>query len=171
MLMWGQYGVCTRTFSGTAGASVTALCAQVWLCGVPGPIGDRHRVRGAQRHAHGRAHAHRPPRHRGAAPRILPLSSAWAAPGRSVNPRVLAAQSIPGGPGIPGYVAAGGLSPGALGIPPPPAATRIITMTEAVTAEELASDEEYSDILEDMREECGKARPAPCSHDDLQRLR
>jgi splicing factor U2AF subunit len=79
-------------------------------------------------------------------------------------PHVLAAQSIPGGPGIPGYVAAGGLSPGALGIPPPPAATRIITMTEAVTAEELASDEEYADILEDMREECGKARPSPCCH-------
>ena len=31
-------------------------------------------------------------------------------------------------------------------------------MTEAVTPEELANDEEYTDILEDMREECGKAR-------------
>ena len=29
---------------------------------------------------------------------------------------------------------------------------------QAVTPEELANDEEYSDILEDMREECGKVR-------------
>ena len=53
---------------------------------------------------------------------------------------------------MPGYVAAGALSPAG------PPATRILTMTEAVTPEELASDEEYTDILEDMREECGKVR-------------
>lgn len=63
-------------------------------------------------------------------------------------------QSVAGAPGVPGYVAAGALSPAG------PPATRILTMTEAVTPEELASDEEYADILEDMREECGKARPA-----------
>ena len=61
-------------------------------------------------------------------------------------------QSAAGAPGVPGYVAAGALSPAG------PPATRILTMTEAVTPEELASDEEYADILEDMREECGKAR-------------
>ena len=56
--------------------------------------------------------------------------------------------------GVPGYVAAGGGVSPASALP----ATRIITMTEAVTPEELASDEEYADILEDMREECNKAR-------------
>ncbi len=35
-------------------------------------------------------------------------------------------------------------------------ATRIVTLQEAVTLEELASEEEYNDILEDMREECSK---------------
>lgn len=64
-------------------------------------------------------------------------------------------QSAAGAPGVPGYVAVGGVSPAG------PPATRIITMTEAVTPEELASDEEYGDILEDMREECSKARAVP----------
>lgn len=45
-------------------------------------------------------------------------------------------------------------------MPPNPAdggpATRIVQLTEAVTLEELANDEEYSDILEDMRDECSK---------------
>jgi hypothetical protein len=40
------------------------------------------------------------------------------------------------------------------------AATRILTLKEAVTVDELANDEEYNDILEDMREECGKVRCA-----------
>lgn len=35
-------------------------------------------------------------------------------------------------------------------------ATRIVMLTEAVTPEELADDEEYNDIMQDMREECGK---------------
>ena len=34
--------------------------------------------------------------------------------------------------------------------------TRIVSLKEAVTPEELASDEEYADILEDMRDECAK---------------
>ena len=36
--------------------------------------------------------------------------------------------------------------------------TRIVQLTEAVTPEELANNEEYQDILEDMRDECGKVR-------------
>lgn len=36
--------------------------------------------------------------------------------------------------------------------------TRILTLKEAVTLDELANDEEYNDILEDMREECSKVR-------------
>lgn len=42
---------------------------------------------------------------------------------------------------------------------PPP--TRIVQLTEAVTMEELANDEEYQDILDDMRDECGKVSPPP----------
>ena len=34
--------------------------------------------------------------------------------------------------------------------------TRILTLKEAVTLEELASEEEYTEILEDMRDECSK---------------
>lgn len=33
---------------------------------------------------------------------------------------------------------------------------RVLWPARAVTMEELTNDEEYSDILEDMREECGK---------------
>ncbi|CAL5222289.1 g4628 [Coccomyxa viridis] len=41
---------------------------------------------------------------------------------------------------------------------PEPAAmtSRILSLREAVTVEELQNDEEYNDIVEDMREECGK---------------
>ena len=42
-------------------------------------------------------------------------------------------------------------------------ATRIVQLTEAITLEELANDEEYQDIVEDMREECGKV----CSNSPL----
>ena len=41
------------------------------------------------------------------------------------------------------------------------AVTNIITLKEAVTLEELANDEEYADILEDMREECSKVTMLP----------
>lgn len=44
---------------------------------------------------------------------------------------------------------------------PPPDATRIVKLAEAVTIEELTNDEEYNDIMDDMREECGKVG-APC---------
>lgn len=53
--------------------------------------------------------------------------------------------------------------PGNANLPMPPnplvdggPATRIVQLTEAVTLEELANEEEYQDILEDMRDECGK---------------
>ena len=39
--------------------------------------------------------------------------------------------------------------------------TRILTLQEAVTLEELASEEEYTEILEDMRDECSKVPAAP----------
>ena len=36
--------------------------------------------------------------------------------------------------------------------------SRILSLKEAVTVEELQNDEEYTDIVEDMREECSKVR-------------
>ena len=35
-------------------------------------------------------------------------------------------------------------------------ATPIVSLAEAVVAEELTNDEEYQDIMDDMRDECGK---------------
>lgn len=56
-----------------------------------------------------------------------------------------------------------GQQPGNANLPMPPnpldaggPATRIVQLTEAVTLEELANDEEYKEIVDDMREECGK---------------
>ena len=45
-------------------------------------------------------------------------------------------------------------------IPPPilPGSTHIVRLQEAVTMEELSNDEEYNDIMEDMREECAKVK-------------
>ena len=37
-------------------------------------------------------------------------------------------------------------------------ATAIVSLQEAVVPDELVNDEEYQDIMEDMREECGKVR-------------
>ena len=46
-----------------------------------------------------------------------------------------------------------------MGMTIPEDATRIIKMMEAVTIEELGNDEEYADIVEDMRDESNKVRP------------
>jgi splicing factor U2AF subunit len=37
-----------------------------------------------------------------------------------------------------------------------PPTSRVLSLREAVTVEELQNDEEYNDIVEDMREECSK---------------
>ena len=49
------------------------------------------------------------------------------------------------------------------GMPEPVASmvSRILSLKEAVTVEELQNDEEYTDIVEDMREECSKVCPGP----------
>ena len=39
---------------------------------------------------------------------------------------------------------------------PGTAATKVLCLTQVVTADELRDDEDYADILEDMRLECGK---------------
>ena len=52
-------------------------------------------------------------------------------------------------------------------MPEAPAAvtSRVLSLREAVTVEELQNDEEYNDIVEDMREECGKvSAPVPCAY-------
>lgn len=41
------------------------------------------------------------------------------------------------------------LQPGAL-------ATKVLCLTQVVEVDELSNDEDYQDILEDMRTECGK---------------
>lgn len=41
------------------------------------------------------------------------------------------------------------LQPGAL-------ATKVLCLTEVVSVDELKDDDDYQDILEDMRIECGK---------------
>ena len=52
------------------------------------------------------------------------------------------------------------MPPGGLPPPPPPPPgpppTRVLVLDHAVTEGELADDEEYADICDDMREECGK---------------
>ncbi|PWA80159.1 splicing factor U2af large subunit B [Artemisia annua] len=44
------------------------------------------------------------------------------------------------------------LQPGPIGPPP----TKVLSLTQVVTEEELVNDEDYEDILEDMKLECGK---------------
>ena len=54
-----------------------------------------------------------------------------------------------------------------MGMTIPEDATRIIKMTEAVTIDELGNDEEYADIVEDMRDESNKVCLAFPWHADL----
>ena len=62
----------------------------------------------------------------------------------------------PGGLPPPPPLPPGGLPPPPPGPPPGPPPTRVLVLDHAVTEGELADDEEYADICEDMREECGK---------------
>ena len=52
----------------------------------------------------------------------------------------------------------------------PAGATPILSLLEAVTPQELADNDEYPDILEDMREECGKVRLGQPSEFAAQRI-
>ncbi|KAK9824357.1 hypothetical protein WJX72_009674 [[Myrmecia] bisecta] len=69
-----------------------------------------------------------------------------------------------------GTTAASGMMYGGAAAAPPANASRIVKLEEAVTPDELANDEEYQEIMEDMRDECSKygqvnriviPRPAP----------
>lgn len=61
-----------------------------------------------------------------------------------------AAAAAVSGVSIPGLTMAGPAIPGA---------TRIVVLCDAVTLEEISNEEEYNDILEDMRDECAKHGP------------
>ena len=39
---------------------------------------------------------------------------------------------------------------------PPTLATKVLCLTQVVNVDELKDDEDYEDIVEDMRTECGK---------------
>jgi splicing factor U2AF subunit len=39
---------------------------------------------------------------------------------------------------------------------PPPVVTKVVCLTQVVTVDELKDDDEYEDILEDIRMEAGK---------------
>ncbi len=54
--------------------------------------------------------------------------------------------------------AAGAATAAALSADPFPTATRILALQEAVSLDELANDEEYVDIVQDMRDEASKVR-------------
>eukprot|EP00270_Netrium_digitus_P015137 TRINITY_DN525_c0_g1_i2.p1 TRINITY_DN525_c0_g1~~TRINITY_DN525_c0_g1_i2.p1 ORF type:complete len:153 (-),score=42.72 TRINITY_DN525_c0_g1_i2:325-726(-) len=72
------------------------------------------------------------------------------------------------GASIPGFPGAG-LLPGAGGEVP----TRVVCLAQVVAPEELSNDEDYEEIKEDMKDECGKygvlanlviPRPSPDGH-------
>jgi hypothetical protein len=52
--------------------------------------------------------------------------------------------------------------------------TKVICLTQVVTADELKDDEEYEDIMEDMRLEAGKygksCEPVTCYFSSLKRI-
>lgn len=39
---------------------------------------------------------------------------------------------------------------------PPVVPTKVLCLTQAVSPDELRDDDDYEDILDDMRQECGK---------------
>uniref|UniRef100_A0A7I4EZU9 Splicing factor U2af large subunit n=1 Tax=Physcomitrium patens TaxID=3218 RepID=A0A7I4EZU9_PHYPA len=61
-----------------------------------------------------------------------------------------------GGMGFPGLPMMGGMFSGIGGMSPVETPTNVVALTQVVSPDELKDDEEYQDILEDMKEECGK---------------
>jgi len=62
-----------------------------------------------------------------------------------------------GGMSMMGGMPMMGMMPGmGNGLSPMETATNVVALTQVCTADELKDDEEYQEILEDMREECGK---------------
>lgn len=39
---------------------------------------------------------------------------------------------------------------------PPPVATKVLCLSQAISADELKDDEDYEEIVDDMRQECSK---------------
>jgi len=76
---------------------------------------------------------------------------------RANNPPRTGAGAVAGAlPGPPGAGAAYPPPPAPAPAPAPAPTSRVLVLREAVVAEELADDEEYAEIVEDMRDEGGK---------------
>ena len=66
--------------------------------------------------------------------------------------------ALPGADEVAAHLAGVSGAP-AVSVPPPPSerpASRVVSLTEMLDVEELRDDVEYGEIMEDMREECGK---------------
>lgn len=67
--------------------------------------------------------------------------------------------ALPGADEVAAHLAGASGAPAGLSVPPPPSehpASRVVSLTEMLDVEELRDDVEYGEIMEDMREECGK---------------
>ena len=71
---------------------------------------------------------------------------------------LLLQQGQPPPAGATSFTAGGGVVPAQAVQQNGPGATHILRLEGAVTIEELGNPEEYTDIMEDMREECAKVR-------------
>ena len=71
---------------------------------------------------------------------------------------LLPQQGQPPPAGATSFTAGGGVVPAQAVQQNGPGATHILRLEGAVTIEELGNPEEYTDIMEDMREECAKVR-------------
>ena len=58
--------------------------------------------------------------------------------------------------GVPGGPATGGVGGPSSGMPPSGQASRVVELKNMLSHDDLANEEEYNEILEDTREECGQ---------------
>ena len=88
--------------------------------------------------------------------RVLTVRRAGDKDGTGMSVEALSSAAAMGAAAI-AAAAAGGIGIAhASHVAPIPGATRFVVLSEAVTVEEISVEEEYNDILEDMKDECGK---------------
>ena len=118
----------------------------------------------------------------GAAPTLAPGiggAPAGGAPGGlGLDPATMFAQVQAHLAGAAAPAPGGGVATSTSGLPPPPASnppSTVVSLTEMLDVEELKDDVEYGEIMEDMKEECGKfgtvlsvviPRPGPAGSDE-----